>query len=51
MTAAFNLAVPALMLALAAAAGYATLTGELEERNWHEVLEEIVPWFEAFFPV
>ena len=31
MTAVFNLAVPALLLALAAAAGYASLTGELED--------------------
>jgi hypothetical protein len=49
-TATFNLAVPALLLSLAAAAGYASLTGELEDASTlQEMLEEVVPWFTAFF--
>ena len=47
-TAVFNLAVPALMLALAAAAGFSRLVGELEDiATLHEMLEEVVPWLAA----
>jgi hypothetical protein len=47
-TAVFNLAVPSLMLALAAAAGFSRLIGELENAaTLHEMLEEVVPWLTA----
>ncbi|MGH7929341.1 MAG: hypothetical protein ACREQV_16250, partial [Candidatus Binatia bacterium] len=48
MTATFNISVPALMISLAAAAGFGVLVGELEAvQTLHEVLEEVVPFLEA----